>query len=60
MTIGDIIKINDPYTYSKLTKIGKMSTESKKEIELGDSPQNLMKADSHKRIRGALRQNTWG
>lgn len=59
MTIGDIIQNNDPYTYSKLVKIGKISIESKNKIKLGDSAENLMKADGYKRVGGALRQRHW-
>lgn len=60
MTIGDIIQNDDPYTYSKLMKIGKISVEAKKKIKLGDSAENLMKADGYKRVRGVLRQRHWG
>lgn len=58
MTIGDIIKINSPSIYKKLMKIGKEKPK-KKEIKLGDSAKNLMSANSHKRVRGALRQTRW-
>ena len=29
-------------------------------IELGDRPENLMKHDAYRRVRGALRQIRWG
>lgn len=57
MTIGEILQINSPGIYKKLMQIGKEKPQKK--IELGDSVENLMKADSHKRVRGALRQRYW-
>ncbi len=59
MTIGEILQINSSGIYKKLKEIGK-TEKSKKKIELGDSAENLMKTDSHKRVKGALRQRTWG
>ncbi len=58
MTIGEILRRTDIDTYRKLLKIGKR--QNKKEIELGDRPENLMKHDAYKRVRGALRQTRWG
>ena len=29
-------------------------------IELGDRPENLMKHDAYRRVRGSLRQIRWG
>jgi len=58
MTIGEILQINSPGIYKKLMQISK--EKPKKKIELGDSVENLMRADSHKRVKGALRQKTWG
>ncbi|QUH21092.1 hypothetical protein [Alkaliphilus sp. B6464] len=60
MTVGEVIKINSPGIHKRLMQIGKGNKEPKKRIELGDSPQNLMKVDSYKRARGVLRQKTWG
>ena len=61
MTIGEIVRLNNPSTYKKLMRISKSHKESKdKKIKLGDSVENLMKADSYKKVRGALRQKTWG
>ncbi len=58
MTIGEYIKLTDIETYKKLIKLCKI--KPKKEIELGDRPENLMKHDAYKRVRGALRQIRWG
>lgn len=59
MTIGEILKNNNPKVHSKLRQIKKSRNQSKKKIKLGDSPKNLMRTDSHKRVNGALRQKTW-
>lgn len=59
MTIGEILQINSPGIYKKLIQIGK-ADKPKKKIELGDSTENLMSANSYKRVRGALRQTRWG
>lgn len=58
MAIGDIIKEKDYDTYKKLAKMCK-NTKKKKKIELGDSVHNLMKANSYKRVNGAIRQTRW-
>lgn len=52
MTIGEYIKLTDIETYKKLTKLYK----PKKEIELGDSIENLMSHSSYKRIGRRVRQ----
>ena len=57
MTIGEILQINSPGIYRRLMQISKVGKSKK--IELGDSAENLMKHDSHKRIRGSLRQKGW-
>ncbi len=59
MGIGDIIKQKDYETYKKLAKMCKESRKKEKEIELGDSIHNLMKANSYKRVNGAIRQTRW-
>lgn len=58
MTIGEILRRTDIDTYRKLLKIGKR--QNKKEIELGDRPENLMKHRSYKRIGRRIRQIKWG
>jgi len=59
MTIGEMLQINSPGIYKKLMQIGKEKPK-KNGIKLGDSVENLMRADSHKRVNGALRQRSWG
>lgn len=54
MRIENIIRETDPVTYRKLKDIGK------EKIKLGDRPENLMKADSHKRCGRRIRQVKWG
>lgn len=58
MTIGEILRRTDVDTYKQLMQIGRR--HNKKEIELGDRPENLMRHDAYKRVRGALRQIRWG
>ena len=53
LRIEKIIKEENPDAYKKLKNI-----ENK--IELGDSVENLMKADSYRRVKGALRQTKRG
>jgi len=52
MTVGEYIKLTDIETYKKLIKLYK----PKKEIELGDSIENLMSHSSYKRIGRRVRQ----
>lgn len=59
MTIGQYIKHTDIETYKKLLRFCKVN-KPKKEIKLGDSAENLMKHDSHKRVKGKLVQRGWG
>lgn len=62
MAIGDIIKEKDIYTYRQLEKMKqepKKEKKKEKEVKLGDSVHNLMKANSYKRVNGALRQTRW-
>lgn len=54
----EIIKFKDIDTYRKLMQIGRR--HNKKEIELGDRPENLMKHRSYKRIGRRIRQIKWG
>lgn len=58
MTIGEIVHINSPGIYKKLMQIGKEKPK-KKDVKLGDSVENLMKHDSHERVRGSIRQKGW-
>lgn len=60
MTIGEYLKRNDIDTYRKLMKIGRQQKIKKKEIRLGDKPENLMKHDSYKRQGRRVRQTKWG
>lgn len=56
MTIGEYIKLTDIETYKKLIKLYK----PKKEIELGDSIENLMKSNSYRREGRRIVQRGWG
>lgn len=63
MNIEEIIRSKDIDTYRKLKSIEKKKNKKhrkKKEIELGDRPENLMKHDAYKRIGGRIRQIKWG
>ena len=60
MTIGEYIKLTDIETYNKLKKLCRLIIDKPRKIELGDKPENLMKHDAYKRVRGALRQIKWG
>lgn len=64
--IGDQLKNKDKETYNELKQLFKdenidKNIEKKKEkIKLGDSVENLMRHDSHKRIGRRMRQVKWG
>ena len=60
MTIGEILRKTDINTYNRLIKLFKIEIDKPRKIELGDRPENLMKHDSYRRVRGALRQIRWG
>ncbi len=60
MTIGQYIKLTDIETYNKLKNLCRLDIDKPKKIELGDRPENLMKHDTYRRVRGALRQTRWG
>lgn len=61
MTVGEIIKYKDIDIYRKLLKMcSKKIDKPKKEIELGDSVENLMKHDSYRREGRRLKQTKWG
>ncbi|WP_077369698.1 hypothetical protein [Anaerosalibacter sp. Marseille-P3206] len=61
MTIGEIIRYKDINTYRKLTKMcSKKIDKPKKEIELGDTVENLMQHDSYRREGRRLKQTKWG
>lgn len=53
--ISEQIKYKDLEKYKEL----KNAFKPKKEIKLGDKPENLMKSDSHKRIGRRIRQTGW-
>ncbi len=55
MNIANYLKEADYYTYEKLNNLCKEN----KDIELGDKPENLMKHDCHKRVKGRIRQIRW-
>ena len=59
MTIGDYIKLTDIETYKRLMRLSRIEKPPKR-IKLGDKPENLMKHDSYKRIKGKLTQRGWG
>ncbi|WP_093755210.1 hypothetical protein [Tepidimicrobium xylanilyticum] len=59
MTIGERLRLTDINTYNRLIKLFKTEIDKPRRIDLGDSVENLMKHDSHKRVRGALRQIKW-
>lgn len=59
MTIGDILHHKNRDTYKRLLQIEKEKPK-KKDIQLGDSVENLMSADGHKRIKGTIKQTRWG
>ena len=50
MTIGEYIKQTDINTYNKLLKICSKTIEKPKPIKLGCSVEELMRADSYKRV----------
>ena len=60
MTIGEYLYIYDRDTYLKLKNLCKKEKKENKKIELGDTAENLMKHDSYRRVKGALRQTKWG
>ena len=56
MTIGEYIKLTDIEIYNKLKKLCKSNIDKPRKIELGDTPENLMRADSYKRVGRRVRQ----
>ena len=58
MTIGEYIKLTDIKTYRKLLAMFKI--DKPKPIKLGDSIENLMRADSYKREGRRIKQRGWG
>jgi len=61
MTIGEIMRYKDINTYRKLLKMCiKKIGKPKEKIELGDSIENLMKANSYRREGRRIRQTKWG
>jgi hypothetical protein len=60
MTIGEYIKQTDRHTYYKLINMFKVKEDKPKKIKLGDSIENLMKADSYKREGRRIKQRSWG
>lgn len=61
MTIGERLKHNDIDTYNRLTNMFKAKIDKpKKQIKLGDSIENLMRADSYCRSGRRIKQRGWG
>ena len=61
MTIGEIIRYKDIDIYRRLQKLCRRKVDKpKKEIELGDSVENLMQHDSYRRQGRRIRQTKWG
>ena len=60
MSIGEIIKKKDYDTYRKLMRMCKKPKKKDKEIKLGDSVTNLMKANAYKRQGRRVHQTRWG
>lgn len=64
MTIGEILKHKDIYQYNRLKNMFKTGRperpESKKEIKLGCSVEELMKHDSYCREGRRIKQKSWG
>lgn len=58
MTIGEILKHKDIYTYYRLMNMFKIK-EPKKKIELGCSVEELMRTDSYKREGRRVKQRGW-
>lgn len=59
LTIGEYIKLTDINTYHKLKKLCRGEHKPKKKIKLGDSVENLMKADSYVKVSGKIKQRRW-
>ncbi len=60
MTIGKRLKHKDIDTYHKLLKLCRERIDKpKQKIELGDSIQNLMRADSYCRSGRRIKQRSW-
>lgn len=59
MKIEEILKHNDIDTYRRLKKLSKKEIQKSSDIKLGDSVENLMRADSYKRIGRRTRQIKW-
>ncbi|HLR34622.1 MAG TPA: hypothetical protein VK071_04745 [Tissierellales bacterium] len=56
MRIGEILKHNDIDTYRRLKKLPEKAGKRSSAIKLGDSVENLMKANSYRRIGRRVRQ----
>lgn len=57
--ISEQIKHKDLDMYKKLKNSFKPEKKPKKDVELGDRPENLMKQNSYKRIGRRIRQTKW-
>lgn len=63
MTIGEILKHKDIYTYNRLMQMFKTGRsecpERKNKIKLGCSVEELMRTDSYKREGRRVKQRGW-
>lgn len=61
MTIGEYIRKTDIEQYNRLINMFKVKLGTpKKEIKLGCSVEELMRADSYKKVGGKIKQRGWG
>lgn len=60
MKIEDILRCNDIDTYRRLKRLSEKPIQKPGPIKLGDSVENLMRADSYKRCGRRIRQVKWG
>lgn len=59
LKISEHIRYKNIDTYRRLRAMAKKVKKDSKEIRLGDTPENLMKHDGHKRIGRRLKQTKW-
>lgn len=57
--VSEQIKHKDMDMYKKLKNSFKPEKKLKKDVELGDSPENLMKQNSYKRTGRRIKQTRW-
>lgn len=60
MTIGEYIRKTDRRAYNRLINMFNVKLGTpKKKIKLGCSIEELMRADSYKKVRGKVKQRGW-